>query len=79
MGRFFGEPFDAKECNKMCDVCASESEFEERDMTESARHIVQYLNAAERDGTGAKEKRVTLKQLVDTWRGKKKLVLCSDS
>ncbi len=99
MAQFFGERFEPKDCKGMCDVCElvaahnttgggdskASSLFEERDMTETARHIVKYLKSVESGGSGGggsataaaaggKTQRVTFKQLVDAWKGRKKVV-----
>eukprot|EP01082_Thalassiosira_pseudonana_P003101 g2477.t1.1.5e174189 g2477 g2477.t1 contig12:204542-207964(-) len=66
--QFFGEMFEKHKCNKTCDNCRLGLVEEKRDMTNSAREILQLLDSVmtQKRGRG-----VTLHQLAELWRGTK--------
>lgn len=42
----FGEPFDAKDCNKHCDNCMAEGEVLREDVSEDARNLLRVIEAS---------------------------------
>jgi len=62
---FFGETFDSCKCNKTCDNCRSEKEADERDLTDLAKDFLALLKLVN------DQKKVTLVQLTDLYRGSK--------
>ena len=37
---FLGEKFDAKKCNRMCDNCIKDNEFDSVDVSDEARTVL---------------------------------------
>ena len=66
--QFFGERFDKAKCNKTCDNCRIGNVPESRDVSNTAREILQLLESvmSQKRGRG-----VTLHQLSELWRGTK--------
>jgi bloom syndrome protein len=65
---FFGETFDRTKCNRTCDNCKAQREPDRRNMTDTAREIIQLFE----DATIQKrDARLTLLQLSDLYRGGK--------
>jgi bloom syndrome protein len=78
---YFNETFTSEACHKSCDNCNSMSIFEEQDFTSQATDAIKFVEAVlqksrqdVRDShqSDKNEKRFTLLQLVDMFRGVKK-------
>jgi len=63
---FFGERFDRSKCNNTCDNCRSANAPEKKDLTELAKTILGMISFI-----SSKNKKVTLSQLTDLFRGSK--------
>ena len=64
--QYFGEKFEKKDCNATCDNCrvSASVRHEDKDMTETAKSIVQLLRECNED-------KITMIQLSDIYRGSK--------
>jgi bloom syndrome protein len=62
---FFGETFDPAKCKRTCDNCKAEREADERNLTSLAKEFLGLLKKVN------EQKKVTLVQLTDLYRGSK--------
>jgi hypothetical protein len=62
---FFGETFDPAKCKRTCDNCKAEREADERNLTSLAKEFLGLLKLVN------DQKKVTLVQLTDLYRGSK--------
>ena len=66
---YFGEHFEAKQCNKTCDNCSSDQLYENRDFTREARTVIETVKRVCNAGSKCD---FTVNQLVDCFRGSEK-------
>ncbi|XP_052270271.1 ATP-dependent DNA helicase Q1-like isoform X3 [Dreissena polymorpha] len=65
IARYFGEVWEASQCNKMCDHCNSSYESEKKDITEYCSSVMKIL-----DNADSSDSKLTAIKVLDAWQGK---------